>query len=216
MTSILYFHSIKAQLEPLLNNPYNNFILNNMSFIAIKTPNSKLLDRLITQKIQLQPKLSCICNHQGKVLSRFWVKSDDNYSYLYIDNMQLDALISLIKKYDIHGEIDLTNQYSICPSMIELSPDKNIHQQLIENCIPTITDQIYGKYTPHVLNLSQKAVAFDKGCFIGHEPIARTEFKGKIKKQLSYLKSKTFNEHALEHYFDGQEYHMLILRSLRS
>ena len=45
-----------------------------------------LLQRIITQNIDTKAiMLSCICNHFGKVQSRFWIHSDQDYTYLHIE-----------------------------------------------------------------------------------------------------------------------------------
>ena len=58
----------------------------------------------------------------------------------------------------------------------------------IANGIVDIVPEISEKYTPHMLNLDMlKGVSFNKGCYIGQEIVARTEYIGKVKRRaISY------------------------------
>lgn len=61
--------------------------------------------------------------------------------------------------------------------------------------IPTIYPATSTLFTPHMLNLpALDAVSFKKGCYVGQEIIARTEYLGKTKRQLQQLQIKTENK----------------------
>lgn len=43
-----------------------------------------------------------------------------------------------------------------------------------------------GRYTPHMLNLDRLgALSFDKGCYPGQEIVARTQYRGRVKRRLA-------------------------------
>ncbi|MDC3181156.1 hypothetical protein OAT84_03360 [Gammaproteobacteria bacterium] len=183
-----------------------------MSLTTIQTPYSPLLQRLVTQNLgHPSPQLACLCNRFGKVILRLWINTIKQTSFLHIENASLEKLRKHIQHYDIHQEIDLSHKIQTNLQDLGLHEKTPIEQQLIQQCIINITPDIAGKYTPHVLQLAKRAVDFSKGCFIGHEPIARTEFKGRIKKQLKYICGNTLDTDAINYFFDGQQYHMLTI-----
>ena len=65
----------------------------------------------------------------------------------------------------------------------------------IANGIVDVVPDISEKYTPHMLNLDiMKGISFNKGCYIGQEIVARTEFIGKVKRRaVSYSLSSKIN-----------------------
>lgn len=172
-----------------------------------------LLQRITTQNIGTKAiMLSCICNHFGKVQSRFWIHSDQAYTYLHIEKENMPKLISQIKHYDLHQELDLSNIYECDIKQLGFKFFSPLKLQLIQKKIITLHEDIANKYTPHVLGLvDHHAVSFQKGCYVGHEPIARTEFRGSIKKKLQYKSAPTLLIEAVNHFFDGEAYHMLVI-----
>lgn len=55
----------------------------------------------------------------------------------------------------------------------------------IEAGVPTISKSLAGKYLAHPLNLVElNAISFKKGCYVGQEIIARTQFRGRAKKHV--------------------------------
>lgn len=70
--------------------------------------------------------------------------------------------------------------------------DQNMALQLIQSGIPTITQAIQEKFTPHALNLQLiNAISFTKGCYTGQEIIARMQYLGKLKEQLYHIECIT-------------------------
>ena len=68
-----------------------------------------------------------------------------------------------------------------------LSADEWKHNNIVSN-IPTIYPETSEKFLPHELNLPLlNAVSFKKGCFTGQEIIARMEYRGKLKTQLTHI-----------------------------
>jgi len=65
--------------------------------------------------------------------------------------------------------------------------------RMIENIVD-ITQENTEKYTPHMLNLDlNNGVCFNKGCYVGQEIVARTEFIGKVKRRLNLYKLSSEN-----------------------
>lgn len=59
----------------------------------------------------------------------------------------------------------------------------------MEEHLPTIYPDTSEKFLPHELNLPQlNAISFTKGCYTGQEIIARMQYRGKLKKQLTKIR----------------------------
>ena len=64
------------------------------------------------------------------------------------------------------------------------------HWLSIQHGLPALDAESQGQYTPHMLNLPQLgAVSFTKGCYTGQEIVARTQYLGKLKRQLYHLQA---------------------------
>lgn len=61
--------------------------------------------------------------------------------------------------------------------------------------IPILQRETSELFTPHMLNLpALQAVSFNKGCYLGQEVIARTEFLGKTKRELKRVQAETLTK----------------------
>jgi len=80
-------------------------------------------------------------------------------------------------------------------AVLEAPPDSALHQredlsaQWLEHCIAAhevvVTAKTSGIYLPQMLGLTKiGAVAFDKGCYLGQEIVARAEHRGEVKRKL--------------------------------
>ena len=59
---------------------------------------------------------------------------------------------------------------------------------MFEAGIPWIGHEQSEKFLPHYINLvNLNAIAFDKGCFVGQEVVARMHYRGHLDKKLILL-----------------------------
>ena len=66
----------------------------------------------------------------------------------------------------------------------------SLHQ--INNLVPSLTEKLCDKFLPQEINLENLGgLSFSKGCFPGQEIIARVKYRGKVKKRLVKLISKS-------------------------
>jgi folate-binding protein YgfZ len=175
------------------------------------------LQGIMTQDIHIcqdKPKLSTICNPYGKVVISFWVKIDTQAT-LWVDETLSESLVKTIKYYDPFSElsIEIDSNYAPITDIYDTTTDP-WPLVLIKNNIITLTPDTQSKFTPHILCLSDNAISYTKGCFIGHEPIARTHFKGKVKRKLCYLTSRTKPLDALNLYLQDSLYHYLTIQQV--
>jgi|GEM_PF-3634345 folate-binding protein YgfZ len=176
------------------------------------------LQAIITQDInhcKKKPSLSLLCTPYGKVVHIFWVHLDINAT-IYIDNTLSDHFIKTIEYYDPFSNIQIEKNNQ--PVAID-ELYKSIHEPwplfLIKNSIIRLDENTQKRYIPQVLNLNN-AISFRKGCFIGHEPISRTQFKGRIKRKLTYLISEEKPKDALNFYYQAPYYHCLLIQPLHA
>ena len=93
-----------------------------------------------------------------------------------------------------------TPRFLIIGDYHEISSFKETHQRLltqdleewalfdIQAGIATIHSKTSNLFTPHMLNYpALNAVSFKKGCYVGQEVIARTQYLGKTKRTLHHL-----------------------------
>lgn len=175
------------------------------------------LQRIITQDTSTchQPKLSAICNPYGKVVITFWIQVDDTAT-LYVDQTLSESLIKVLQFYDPFSDLTISLDTNN-PKTTDIYPQAKdpwaLH--LIKNNIITLTPDTQKKYTAHILCLDQhNAVSFTKGCFIGHEPISRTQFKGSVKRRLRYQSQVTKPDDAINLYFEDPIYHYLSVQPI--
>lgn len=104
-------------------------------------------------------------------------KSDQGLIYIPIADPPL--------RFEIYGAIENIQRLNSTLDVAEL-PLANWHLHNIEALIPIILPATSEQFTPHMLNLPQlNAVSFKKGCYLGQEIIARTEYLGQAKRHLS-------------------------------
>lgn len=90
---------------------------------------------------------------------------------------------------DTRGFLDYYQLYTHADhasAMHDLS--ENLNNELVRSGFAWMTAASTGKFLPQVLKLhEQAAVDFDKGCYLGQEVVARAQFRGQVKKQLSHF-----------------------------
>lgn len=169
------------------------------------------IQRIITQDINTpSPVISCICNHQGKVTQRFWLSRKKTQLVLWIEEESQEQILNALKHYDIQETLKIQDIKCVSHQSTEIISEENWPITLIKNKIITITPELINQHTPFALGLIEhNAICFEKGCFIGHEPIARVKYRGKSKKSLTYTQSKELPSTAVNCYHDGENYHSL-------
>jgi folate-binding protein YgfZ len=109
----------------------------------------------------------------------------NNVSLLNVDSVQ--PRFYLIAEKKIAKEIMET-----LPAQKILMTEEDWRRLEILAGIPTIYPETSGKFTPHMLNYpALNGVSLTKGCYLGQEIIARTEYLGKAKRQLQQIKIMT-------------------------
>jgi folate-binding protein YgfZ len=185
-----------------------------------------ILQRIMTQNIKscTTPLLSAICNASGKVITTFWVSTTHDQTHIYIDQSQAALLLKTLRYYDPFRELQFhLSNGTIYASKTFLFSENPLNETgnwtlfLIQQSIVNITPAHSEKYTPHMLGLDKhQAICFKKGCFVGYEVIARTQFKGKTKRVICYQTSVTEPDNlqtVINHTVEQKTHHYLSLIS---
>ena len=94
--------------------------------------------------------------------------------------------------YDIFGEIDDVLNFLENKNKITQEEFESIR---IENCIPKIHKELKEGYLPLETPITEFAISFTKGCYIGQEVIARVYYRGNPPRTLAKF---SFNENLHE------------------
>ena len=161
------------------------------------TDSEKFLQGQITANIadigeQFLP--TAICNLKGRVQFGIWIARTLAGFDIVMSSDMADNFIMHIKKYGAFSKITLSSANPIYPDVIDDIPTFNKTQQTdtklweqlsIKTGNYWLTAKTSEMYQPQELRLHQKGgVAYDKGCYLGQEIIARLYFKARPKAYL--------------------------------
>lgn len=147
---------------------------------------------------------AAICNLKGRVQFGLWImRTDDGFGIVLASDMADDFALH-IKKYGAFSKIALSAATVIYPVIINDTPTFTLDVDYINTNRQT-ADEAYhawqnlsiqlgnywivratsGLYQPQELRLHQRGgVAYDKGCYLGQEIVARLYFKASPKAYL--------------------------------
>lgn len=161
------------------------------------TDSEKFLQGQITADIadigeQFLP--TAICNLKGRVQFGIWIARTLAGFDIVMSADMADSFIMHIKKYGAFSKITLSSANPIYPDVVNDIPTFNKTQQTdtklweqlsIKTGNYWLTAKTSEMYQPQELRLHQKGgVAYDKGCYLGQEIIARLYFKARPKAYL--------------------------------
>lgn len=123
-----------------------------------------------------------------EIIKRFGIAVPMNINDVTInDNFVLIRVHGTQPRFILIGTSENLQELRIQFSQTLPSLDINAWKLLdIAAGIPAIYSITLEMFTPHMVNLPQlHAVSFNKGCYVGQEVIARTQYLGKAKRELS-------------------------------
>lgn len=146
---------------------------------------------------------TAICNLKGRVQFGLWIhRIDDGFGVVLSDDL-VDNFKAHIKKYGTFSKITLSEPTAIYPAVIDNLPSFDFvdnHQAddwqklSIAQGNYWLTQATSEAFQPQELRLHQRGgVAYDKGCYLGQEVVARLYFKARPKAWLHHI----CYEHAL-------------------
>jgi len=158
-------------------------------------------------------QLNAYCQHQGKIITLFWVmrQGDDYYlsfssglKSVVVQRLTMFKLMSDVEIEDVSDQIiqlgvideefkdgfKLNNNQSIAlvgsTDNVELSDESMWNKACIENSLAEVYLDTTEKFVPQMLNLDidEMGVSFTKGCYPGQEVVARLHYLGKAKRRM--------------------------------
>lgn len=160
-----------------------------LGLIEVNGPDAeKFLQNLATCDITKintsKPQLGAFCNLKGRIISSFHITQQGTIYYLLLPLNMIDITLNHLKKYSVFSKVQLQD----VSKTHQENTDYDWHLANIKAGIATIYPQTTELFTPHMLNYTQLgAVSFDKGCYLGQEIIARTQYLGKSKRELKLM-----------------------------
>ncbi|WP_114800844.1 folate-binding Fe/S cluster repair protein [Moraxella canis] len=143
---------------------------------------------------------TAICNLKGRVQFGLWIVRTLAGFGIVVSADMAQALAMHIKKFGAFSKITLSSAEPIYPHIIDGQPTFDHHQksdvqQWEQLSIQTgnywLTANTSELYQPQELRLHQKGgVAYDKGCYLGQEIVARLYFKARPKAYLHRILGK--------------------------
>jgi tRNA-modifying protein YgfZ len=131
-------------------------------------------------------QLGAYCNAQGRIQTTFRLSRTDNNTYfMHLPLSIVKPTLTLLQKYALFSKITLTEA-----APIPVTADWELNNILAG--IPTIYPETIGLFTPHMLNYDKlNGISFNKGCYMGQEIVARTQYLGQAKQHLYQVKITT-------------------------
>lgn len=147
---------------------------------------------------------TAICNLKGRVHFGLWLKKTaDGFGLVLADDLA-DDFIKHIKKYGAFSKIKLGTPTPIYPAIKGNEPtfdekDSNCTDAWEQLSVATgnywITKATSEQFQPQELRLHQRGgVAYDKGCYLGQEIVARLYFKASPKAYLHRIGFKCVDD----------------------
>jgi folate-binding protein YgfZ len=124
------------------------------------------------ESVGLNPQLAAHCNPQGRIISLFHIRYDNDAYYLNMPTSLLEIAKSALQKYAVFFKVS-----------IEVTDDNLTAQATTDTAY--IYPETSSMFLPHELNLDELgAISFNKGCYTGQEIIARMHYRGQLKNRL--------------------------------
>lgn len=115
-------------------------------------------------------------------------------------NFSLVGVLGEHKDLDTQEKISLTESAAILINPHSLLSETQSMEYWdlweIQQGYPILTDKNQNEFLPQALNLQvlDKAISFQKGCYIGQEMVARAKYRGANKRAMFCFKTKTANK----------------------
>lgn len=195
-----------------LDNHLDNTMTEFSSFIMTGTDAEKFLQGQVTADVTTLGEdflPTAICNLKGRVQFGLWLRRLSDGIQIVTSRDMADDFAKHVKKFGAFSKLALSPAEPIYPIIIDGAPSfgeadigqENQWQALsIAHGNYWITKANSEQYQPQELRLHQRGgVAYDKGCYLGQEIVARLYFKASPKAYLhsvAHADAAFFDEHA--------------------
>jgi folate-binding protein YgfZ len=127
------------------------------------------------------------CNSpQGRVQAVLWLLERADGIALILPASLLERIAARLRKYVLRSKVKI-DESPVVTDLVEPPAYRERDWQLagIRAGLPQVYPETYETFVAQMLNLDLLGgVAFEKGCYTGQEIIARTHFRGAIKRRM--------------------------------
>ncbi|HKS58543.1 MAG TPA: hypothetical protein VJS12_24830 [Steroidobacteraceae bacterium] len=133
-----------------------------------------------------RPLLSTCNSAQGRVQAVLWLVEQEDGIALILPASMSERTVTRLRKYVLRSKVVIAE----APASIELPPthayrDPDWRLAGIRAGLPQVYPETYETFVAQMLNLDVLGgISFEKGCYTGQEIIARTHFRGAIKRRM--------------------------------
>ncbi len=166
---------------------------NHLSVIrAVGTDAASFLQgQLSNDFVLLKPnqwQLAAYCSPKGRMLASFWgIKLSTDDIYLVLSKDIAAATLKRLSMFVMRAKLTLTAADDMLPELFAKHGLAAWSQREVPRGVARITAPLVDLFVPQMLNYeSIGGVSFKKGCYPGQEIVARSQFRGAIKRR-TYL-----------------------------
>lgn len=132
-----------------------------------------------------RPLLSACNSAQGRVQAVLWLVEQGDGVALILPASMIERTLTRLRKYVLRSKVaiaEVTTPIELPSTHAYREPDWRLAG--IRAGLPQIYPETYETFVAQMLNLDVLGgVSFEKGCYTGQEIIARTHFRGAIKRR---------------------------------
>jgi len=192
--------------------------LTNRSLLKLSgTDTQSFLQNILSNDVNAikddEVQLSAYCQHQGKIITLFWVMKKANSYHLSFSQDLSSIVVQRLNMFKLMSDVEIEDvsskviQLGIISDEFDNAFKLNSNQSiaLVDNidgldiadlaeweeaCIENNLAEVYldttEKFVPQMLNLDidEAGVSFTKGCYPGQEVVARLHYLGKAKRRM--------------------------------
>ena len=152
---------------------------------------SFLQGQLSNDFVLLKPnqwQLAAYCSPKGRMLASFWgIKLSTDDIYLVLSKDIAAATLKRLSMFVMRAKLTLTAADDMLPELFAKHGLAAWSQREVPRGMARITAPLVDLFVPQMLNYeSIGGVSFKKGCYPGQEIVARSQFRGAIKRR-TYL-----------------------------
>jgi len=137
--------------------------------------------------------LPASCNSaQGRVQAVLWLTERADGIALLLPASLTERIAARLRKYVLRSKVKI-DESPAAPGIVEPAAYRERDWQLagIRAGLPQVYPETYESFVAQMLNLDLLGgIAFEKGCYTGQEIIARTHFRGAIKRRMFRFRSE--------------------------
>lgn len=126
------------------------------------------------------------CNPQGRLLACLRLSRQSDHYLLRLPRELTAPILQRLRLFVLRSKVNL---YDASDEQDRIGPDRQLTE--IRVGLPEIYPATQNTFIPQMVNLDLiGGVAFDKGCYVGQEIIARTHYLGRLKRRMYRLHSE--------------------------